>query len=72
MSQHDDHLAYGHYNPQQDMARGGGGGTSTRGLVGDTFKKLKDSYKSHQTQQPGQSQPYGYSHGPSTGSQSVR
>ncbi|KAK5682053.1 hypothetical protein LTS12_029224, partial [Elasticomyces elasticus] len=64
MSQQDDHLAYGNYNPQQDTARGGGG-ASARGLVGDTFKKLKDSYKGHQTQQPGQSQPgqsqpYGY------------
>lgn len=43
-NQYGDPLAYGHYYPQ-DTARSGG---STRGLVGDTFKKLKETYKTHQ------------------------
>lgn len=56
----DDHLAYGLYNPQNPDQPGTG--DSARGLVGDTFKKLRATYKSHhppsQPQPPGQSQPY--------------
>ena len=55
MSGRDNHLAYGHYNPASDRARGGGGGgeggggggNSDRGFVGDTFNMLKDTYKSN-------------------------
>lgn len=52
MSHREDPLAYGQYN--QD--RGSGNGDSARGLVGDTFKKLRSSYKNHQQagQQSGQ------------------
>lgn len=67
MSQREDHLAYGHYNPQ-DTARSGGSGGSARGLVGDTFKKLRDTYKTHQgaqshPQQTSQSQQQNYNLG---------
>lgn len=57
MSDHDP-LAYGHHG-QSESARANDG---ARGLVGDTFKFLRDSYKSHQTPshqpQSHQSQPY--------------
>ncbi|KAG2416674.1 hypothetical protein HFD88_007890 [Aspergillus terreus] len=53
MSHSQDHLAYGQYNP--DASRGEG--ESMRGLVGDTFKKLRETYKTHQGQQGGQGQP---------------
>ncbi|KAL4889511.1 hypothetical protein BDV59DRAFT_116782 [Aspergillus ambiguus] len=44
MSHNQDHLAYGQYNP--DSSRGEG--DSMRGFVGDTFKKLRETYKTHQ------------------------
>ncbi|GMF77534.1 unnamed protein product [Aspergillus oryzae] len=49
MSNRDDHLAYGQYYGQ-DGTRGGQG-ESTRGFVGDTFKMLKETYKSHHSRQ---------------------
>lgn len=55
MSHPDDHLAYGHYNPQ--ASNHPRSGDSARGLVGDTFKKLRDTYKSHQPQPPNSSHP---------------
>lgn len=56
----DDHLAYGQYHPQDpNQPRTG---ESTRGLVEGTFKKLRETYKSHHPpshpQHPGQSQSY--------------
>lgn len=67
MSQQDDRLAYGHYTDTR-----GGGGSSSRGL-GDTLKKLKDTYKGHHSPQPGQSQLHSYNPGQNhPGSQSVR
>ena len=67
MSQREDPLAYGHYNPQ-DSARSGGSGGNARGLVGDTFKKLKETYKTHHgaqshPQQAGQGQQQSYNSG---------
>lgn len=50
--QQDDHLAYGRYYPDSDRGASGAG-DGARGLVGDTFNKLRDTYKSHQ----GSSQP---------------
>ncbi|KAJ5102138.1 Phospholipase D/Transphosphatidylase [Penicillium alfredii] len=41
--QHDDHLAYGRYYQGSDR----GAADSARGLVGDTFKKLRNTYKAH-------------------------
>ena len=58
----DDYLAYGQYYPRDsdpDQPRGDG----TRGFVGDTFKKLRDTYQSNHPQYPSQSQshnPGGY------------
>ena len=59
MANRDDHLAYGHYY-NEDGTRGGQG-ESARGFVGDTFKKLKETYKSHHSQQgaPRPQQPQG-------------
>lgn len=66
MSQREDPLAYGHYYPQ-DGSRSGVG-ESARGLVGDAFKKLKATYKSHhgpptQGQQTGNNQQQNYNPG---------
>ncbi|KAE8150678.1 hypothetical protein BDV25DRAFT_153966 [Aspergillus avenaceus] len=47
MAHREDPLAYGQY--YQDSARGGEG-ESTRGFVGDTFRKLKETYKTHHAQ----------------------
>lgn len=47
MSRQDDHLAYGHYYESERAAPGQG----SRGL-GDTFKKLRDTYKSHTSSHP--------------------
>ncbi|KAB8253981.1 hypothetical protein BDV32DRAFT_22628 [Aspergillus pseudonomiae] len=60
MANREDPLAYGHYYGQ-DGTRGGQG-ESTRGFVGDTFKKLKETYKTHHSQQgaPRPQQPQGY------------
>ena len=49
MSHSEDPLAYGHYHSQDD---GSGEGTA-RGFVGDTFKKLKNTYKTHHGQPGG-------------------
>ena len=50
MSQQDD-LAYGQYYQGSDR----GASDSARGLVGDTFNKLRQTYKSHHgSGQPGQ------------------
>ncbi|KAE8366512.1 hypothetical protein BDV27DRAFT_91053 [Aspergillus caelatus] len=59
MANRDDHLAYGHYY-NEDGTRGGQG-ESARGFVGDTFKKLKETYKTHHSQQgaPRPQQPQG-------------
>ncbi|GFF70336.1 hypothetical protein IFM62136_07814 [Aspergillus lentulus] len=56
MSRREDDLAYGQYHRRED-----GQGESTRSFVGDTFKKLKDTYKQQhsQPQQTGQSQSQG-------------
>ncbi|KAH3488238.1 hypothetical protein KXW24_005768 [Aspergillus fumigatus] len=56
MSGREDDLAYGQYHRRED-----GQGESTRSFVGDTFKKLKDTYKQQhsQPQQTGQSQSQG-------------
>ncbi|OOF93656.1 hypothetical protein ASPCADRAFT_517182 [Aspergillus carbonarius ITEM 5010] len=60
MTHPEDDLAYGQYH--QDSARGASTDTA-RGFVGDTFKKLKQSYKPQSqqgsSQQPQQSQQYG-------------
>ena len=62
MTHPEDDLAYGQYH--QDSARGASTDTA-RGFVGDTFKKLKQSYKPQSqqgsSQQPQQSQQYGVS-----------
>lgn len=51
MSRQDDDLAYGKY---YESERGAASGDANRGLVGDTFKKLRDTYKTHSSQnQPG-------------------
>ncbi|KAB8077009.1 hypothetical protein BDV29DRAFT_70759 [Aspergillus leporis] len=55
MAHREDPLAYGQYY-SQDSTRGGEG-ESTRGFVGDTFKKLKQTYKSHHAQQGAPNQP---------------
>jgi phospholipase D1/2 len=57
MSGRDDDLAYGQYHRGEH-----GQGESTRSFVGDTFKKLKDTYKQQhsQPQQTGQSQSQSY------------
>ncbi|PYH41596.1 putative phospholipase D (PLD) [Aspergillus saccharolyticus JOP 1030-1] len=47
MSHREEDLAYGHY--YGDSARGASGDTE-RGFVGDTFQKLKETYKTHQQQ----------------------
>lgn len=48
MSQREDDLAYGHYYEDSRKAGGGeGGGDLSRGFIGDTFKMLKQTYKSH-------------------------
>jgi phospholipase D1/2 len=52
MSQKEDDLAYGRYYESQR----GSGGDSSRGLS-DTFKKLKDSYKTHQSSGQNHGQP---------------
>ncbi|PYH98474.1 phospholipase D/nuclease [Aspergillus ellipticus CBS 707.79] len=60
MTRQEEGLAYGQYN--QDSARGSSSDTA-RGFVGDTFSKLKQTYKSQQTQQgtsQQQSQSAGY------------
>lgn len=56
MSGREDDLAYGQYHRRED-----GQGESTRSFVGDTFKKLKDTYKQQHSkpQQTGQSQSQG-------------
>ncbi|KAF5866487.1 hypothetical protein ETB97_012042 [Aspergillus alliaceus] len=71
MANREDPLAYGRYYPQGSTR--GGEGESTRGFVGDTFKKLKETYKSNHAQQGApnkpqqsqgyQSQPQGYNQG---------
>ncbi|KAJ5083562.1 hypothetical protein N7456_012989 [Penicillium angulare] len=73
MSQHNDDLAYGGY---YESSRGSG--DNSRGL-GGTFKKLRDTYKTHSSSsqpsgQPGQSgqpynQPYSQSSNPSSNQQ---
>ncbi|EAW14505.1 putative phospholipase D (PLD) [Aspergillus clavatus NRRL 1] len=54
MSGREDDLAYGKYYQRDD-----GQGESTRGFVGDTFNKLRNTYKQHHSQSPppGQNQP---------------
>lgn len=47
MSRRDDDLAYGQYHESERGASGEG----IRGL-GDTFKKLRDTYKAHSSSQP--------------------
>lgn len=46
MSRQDDHLAYGSYYESER----GASGDASRGL-GDTFKKLRDTYKAHSSSQ---------------------
>lgn len=50
-----DHLAYGGHGNYQGAERGSGDGT--RGF-GDTFKKLRDTYKSHTSQPAPATQTY--------------
>ncbi|KAA8648190.1 putative phospholipase D (PLD) [Aspergillus tanneri] len=62
MSQREDPLAYGHYYSKESSR--GAGNDSARGFVGDTFKKLKETYKAHHPPQgqapPPQSNPGSY------------
>lgn len=48
MSYREDDLAYGHYNAGN--SRGYGEGDRDRGFLGDTFKLLKETYKSQHPQ----------------------
>lgn len=50
MSRRDDDLAYGHYNAHSDQSRGVGDGD--KGIVGDTLRILKDTYKSRYSPGP--------------------
>lgn len=50
MSHPDDDLAYGRYHSNPD-------GGAPRGLVGDTFNKLRESYKYGQPPRPSQAYP---------------
>lgn len=61
MSRREDDLAYG---DDYGKDRGAGSQGNERGIVGDTFKFLKNRYQ--QSQHPQQSQsPYGYTEQPS-------
>lgn len=61
MSRKEDDLAYG---DEYGQDRGAGSQGTDRGIVGDTFKFLKNKYQ--QSQHPQQSQsPYGYTEQPS-------
>ncbi len=61
MSRREDDLAYG---DDYGKDRGASSQDTDRGIVGDTFKFLKNKYQ--QTQHPQQSQsPYGYTEQPS-------
>ena len=53
MSNQPDDLAY---SEEYDQSRGVGGQEGERGIVGDTFRYLKERYKQSQQSQ----QPYGY------------
>ena len=65
MSNREDPLAYGNYYGNESSR--GGGGESARGFVGDTFKLLKETYKSHHSRPQGENQPPGQ--GPAQGNQ---
>ncbi|OAX84109.1 hypothetical protein ACJ72_01521 [Emergomyces africanus] len=61
MSGKEDHLAYGHYEGQEESQRGPGNGGGERSLLGDTLHKFRDKYKTYSAG-PGSQQPYQQPH----------